>query len=149
MKKYPIGIQDFHELRRGGFLYVDKTREIFHLAQSGKYYFLSRPRRFGKSLLVSTLKYLFQGEREPFEGLWIEKHYDFEPHPVLHFSFSNIGYKTMGLAKALDEKLEAMAASLRISLERSVYDQKFAELLEKASQKGRQVVVLIDEYDKP
>jgi len=73
MKKYPIGIQDFRVLRQGGYIYVDKTREIAELVNSGKYYFLSRPRRFGKSLLISTLKYLFEGERELFEGLWIEQ----------------------------------------------------------------------------
>ncbi len=85
MKKYPIGIQDFRELRKRGYLYVDKTKEIYDLIETGKYYFLSRPRRFVKSLLISTLKYLFQGERELFEGLWIDERYDFEPHPVLHF----------------------------------------------------------------
>lgn len=101
MKKYPIGIQDFRELRKGGYLYIDKTQEIYDLIEYGKYYFLSRPRRFGKSLLISTLKYLFQAERELFEGLWIEDQYDFEPHPVLHFSFSALGYKDIGLEKKL------------------------------------------------
>ncbi|MCB0841294.1 MAG: AAA family ATPase, partial [Bacteroidetes bacterium] len=72
MQKYPIGIQDFRELRTGGYTYVDKTKEMYHLISSGKYYFLSRPRRFGKSLLLSTIKYFFQGEKELFEGLWIE-----------------------------------------------------------------------------
>ncbi len=149
MKKYPIGIQDFRELREGGYLYVDKTREIYELVETGKYYFLSRPRRFGKSLLVSSLKYLFLGERDFFKGLWIEDKYDFEPHPVLHFSFSSIGYKTMGLAEALDQRLNLMAASHEIQLKRSTYDQKFAELLEKLCKKERKVVLLIDEYDKP
>ncbi|MCB0595385.1 MAG: AAA family ATPase [Lewinellaceae bacterium] len=84
MQKYPIGIQDFRELRTGGYVYIDKTREVFGLIETGKYYFLSRPRRFGKSLLISTLKYLFQGERELFEGLWIEDKWDFQPYPVLY-----------------------------------------------------------------
>ena len=101
MKKYPIGIQDFRELRKGGYLYVDKTKKIAKVIESGKYYFLSRPRRFGKSLLISTLKYLFQGERELFEGLWLEGKYDFQPHPVLHFSFSTLGYKDIGLEAGL------------------------------------------------
>ena len=82
--KYPIGIQDFRELRRDGYVYVDKTRHIHRILTVGKYYFLSRPRRFGKSLLISTLKYLFQGERELFEGLWIEDKWDFQPYPVLY-----------------------------------------------------------------
>ncbi|MCO6492042.1 MAG: AAA family ATPase [Phaeodactylibacter sp.] len=149
MKKYPIGIQDFQKLREEGYFYVDKTREIFQLIKSGQYYFLSRPRRFGKSLLISTLKYLFQGERELFEGLWIENKYDFQPHPVLHFSFSSIGYKTMGLAAALDAKVKNLAASHGIELERETYDQKFAEILEKLGTGETKVVLLIDEYDKP
>lgn len=149
MKKYPIGIQDFRELRNGGFLYIDKTRELYELIDSGKYYFLSRPRRFGKSLLISTLKYLFQGDRELFEGLWIEDRHDFEPYPVIHISFSSIGYKTMGLANALDAAVDRLATSYKVKLERNTYDQKFAELLEKLCDKGRKVVLLIDEYDKP
>jgi hypothetical protein len=149
MQKYPIGIQDFRELRKGGYVYVDKTREIFELIESGKYYFLSRPRRFGKSLLISTLKYLFQGERELYKDLWIADKHDFNPHPVLHFSFSSIGYKTMGLEAALDAKIESLAAQHDINLDRTTYDQKFAELLEKLCSKAQKVVLLIDEYDKP
>ena len=149
MKKYPIGIQDFRKLREERYLYVDKTELIFDLIESGQYYFLSRPRRFGKSLLVSTLKYLFQGERELFDGLWIEGRQDWRPHPVLHFSFSSIGYKTMGLSAALDAKVEHLATSHEIELERKTYDQKFAELLEKLCEKEGNVVLLIDEYDKP
>ncbi|MDP5170056.1 MAG: AAA family ATPase, partial [Bacteroidia bacterium] len=95
MKRYPIGIQDFSELRGGKYLYVDKTRGMFDLVLSGKYFFLSRPRRFGKSLLLSTLKYFFLGRRDLFEGLWVDQHaqHEWEEHPVLHFSFSKIGYK--------------------------------------------------------
>jgi hypothetical protein len=149
MKKYPIGIQDFRKLREGNYLYVDKTEVIFKLITSGQYYFLSRPRRFGKSLLLSTLKYLFQGERELFDGLWIADQYDFKQHPVLHFSFSSIGYKTMGLAAALEAKVDDLAGAHQISLERKTYDQKFAELLTKLSTEERKVILLIDEYDKP
>ncbi len=149
MKKYPIGIQDFRELIKGGYMYIDKTREIFELIESGKYYFLSRPRRFGKSLLISTLKYLFQGERELFADLWIEDQHDWQSSPVLHLSFSSIGYKTMGLSAALDAKVDELAASHEIDLERKVYDQKLAELLKKLSLRENKVVLLIDEYDKP
>ena len=130
-------------------MYIDKTREIFELIESGKYYFLSRPRRFGKSLLISTLKYLFQGERELFADLWIEDQHDWQSSPVLHLSFSSIGYKTMGLSAALDAKVDELAASHEIDLERKVYDQKLAELLKKLSLRENKVVLLIDEYDKP
>ena len=88
MQKLPIGIQDFGELRGGGYLYVDKTELIFRLIDSGKYYFLSRPRRFGKSLLISTLRELFLGNKDLFEGLWIKDRYEFVPHPVIHIAFT-------------------------------------------------------------
>ncbi|RMG30525.1 MAG: AAA family ATPase, partial [Bacteroidetes bacterium] len=149
MKKYPIGIQDFKKLREEGYLYVDKTEEIYRLLTSGNYYFLSRPRRFGKSLLISTLKYLFQGERESFEGLWIEKHYDFEPHPVLHFSFSTLGYKDIGLEAGLYQSLDNKAEEAGIRLKQKGIGPRFQELIRQMARNGRQLVVLIDEYDKP
>jgi len=149
MKKYPIGIQDFRELRKGGYLYIDKTREIYDLIESGKYYFLSRPRRFGKSLLISTLKYLFQGERELFESLWMEDQYDFEPHPVLHFSFSALGYKDIGLEKGLHQALNNRAQAVGFSLTQEGIGPRFQELIQLLAKDGRQVVLLIDEYDKP
>lgn len=78
LQKLPIGIQTFSEIINGGYLYVDKTEVIHHLLSSGKYYFLSRPRRFGKSLTLSTIKSIYQGERELFQGLWIEDRWDWE-----------------------------------------------------------------------
>ncbi|MEZ4824942.1 MAG: AAA family ATPase [Bacteroidia bacterium] len=78
MKKYPIGIQDFAKIRQEDYLYVDKTREVFDLTQNGSYFFLSRPRRFGKSLLLSTLKYFFEGRRELFSGLWVDREADYD-----------------------------------------------------------------------
>jgi hypothetical protein len=149
MKKYPIGIQDFRELRKGGYLYVDKTQEIYNLIDSGKYYFLSRPRRFGKSLLISTLKYLFQGERALCEGLWINDEYDFEPHPVLHFSFSTLGYKDIGLEKGLHQALNNKAREAGFSLTQEGIGPRFQELIQGLAKEGQQVVLLIDEYDKP
>ena len=149
MKKYPIGIQDFRELRNGGYLYVDKTEAIYKLIESGKYYFLSRPRRFGKSLLISTLKYLFQGERDLFEGLWIEGKYDFEPHPVLHFSFSALGYKDIGLETGLHQALNNRAEEAGFSLTQQGIGPRFQELIQRLAKGGRKVVLLIDEYDKP
>ena len=149
MSKYPIGIQDFRKLRKGGYVYVDKTEEIFHLLQRGNYYFLSRPRRFGKSLLLSTLKYLFQGERELFEGLYIAEKYDFKPHPVLHFSFSTLGYKEIGLQAGLLQTLDNKAKEAGFVLTQKGIGPRFQELIHKLASKGTRVVLLIDEYDKP
>lgn len=74
--KYPIGIQDFRELREGGYVYVDKTKHLHRIITGGKFFFLSRPRRFGKSLLLSTINELYKGSKELFQGLWIENHWD-------------------------------------------------------------------------
>ncbi|KGE86997.1 MAG: AAA family ATPase [Phaeodactylibacter xiamenensis] len=149
MKKYPIGIQDFRKLREGGHLYVDKTESIFHLITEGQYYFLSRPRRFGKSLLVSTLKCLFLGERELFDGLWVANRYDFEPHPVLHFSFSALGYKDIGLERGLHQALNNKAEEAGFSLTQEGIGPRFQELIKRLAENGQKVVLLIDEYDKP
>ncbi len=100
---YPIGIQNFEKIRQGGFVYVDKTDLIYKIAQTGQYYFLSRPRRFGKSLLVSTMVAYFQGKKELFEGLAIaslEK--DWTEYPVLHFDLSGASYTDM---EALNDKI--------------------------------------------
>lgn len=147
--KLPIGIQSFEKLIEGGFLYVDKTEAIYNLTQKGSYYFLSRPRRFGKSLTLSTIKAVFQGQKELFDGLWIQDKLDWtQQHPVIHISFSSIGYKTLGLEVALNRMLDKQAEVNGIQLTTKNYDQKFKELIEKASKKNR-VVLLIDEYDKP
>ena len=94
--KLPIGVYDFETMRTRGYLYVDKTREIYRLVTEGMFYFLSRPRRFGKSVLVTTLKALFQGRRELFAGLWITEHgaWDWQPHPVLLLDFTEISNET-------------------------------------------------------
>ncbi|MCB9036814.1 MAG: AAA family ATPase [Lewinellaceae bacterium] len=149
MKKYPIGIQDFRELISGGYIYIDKTRQIFELIEAGKYYFLSRPRRFGKSLLVSTLKYLFQGERALFDGLWIEGRQDWRPHPVLHFSFSTLGYKDIGLEAGLHQALNNKAREAGFTLSQQGIGPRFQELLQWLGKGEQKVVLLIDEYDKP
>ena len=149
-KKYPIGIQDFKKLRENDFLYVDKTERVFELVTQGNYYFLSRPRRFGKSLLLSKLKYLFQAERSLFKGLWIEDKWDWEKkNPVIHISFSSIGYKTQGLETAITHKLHDLAQAYDITFKAQVYDQQFRELIEKLAEREGKVVLLIDEYDKP
>lgn len=149
MKKYPIGLQDFEELLKGGYLYVDKTESIFKIIEAGKYYFLSRPRRFGKSLLLSTLKYLFLGKKDLFDGLWIEGKYDFQPHPVLHFSFSTLGYREIGLKAGLLQALNNKAREAGFELTQQGLGPRFQELIHKLAKDGQQVVLLIDEYDKP
>ena len=150
MKKLPIGIQNFSELQGGDYLYVDKTELIFQLATQGKYYFLSRPRRFGKSLLVSTLSKLFQGKKELFESLWLHDQWDWShTYPVLEFQFNKASYKVTGLENFIYEELADKANQYNIKLKKSSYPAQLEELIEKLSQKYGQVVVLIDEYDKP
>jgi hypothetical protein len=150
MKKLPIGIQSFSEIRNGGYVYVDKTELVHRMVTMGKPYFLSRPRRFGKSLLVSTLKELFEGNKALFEGLWIEAHWDWEQrHPVLHFSFDAMDYEQSGLESALSRALDGQAKRLGLELSLSNYKARFNELITAAHEKYGQVVLLIDEYDKP
>ena len=149
---YPIGMQSFEDLRRKGFVYVDKTRQVFNLAVNGKYYFLSRPRRFGKSLLVSTMEAYFKGKKELFKGLAIgELEKDWNEYPVLHLDFSGKAYNAPDvLDKVLDDALckwEEMYGSVNRS---DVPGIRFGNVIEAACKKtGRQAVILIDEYDKP
>ena len=150
MKKLPIGLQDFARLRQEDFLYVDKTELIYRLATEGVYYFLSRPRRFGKSLLVSTLAELFRGRRELFEGLWIYDRWDWtKQHPVLDFRFNNASYKVIGLEAFLTEELALQAESFGIDLRGTSYPSQLRHLIVALAKQHGQVVVLIDEYDKP
>ncbi|MCP5047926.1 MAG: ATP-binding protein [bacterium] len=150
MKKLPIGIQSFSELIGGGYLYIDKTRDIHNLLTlAGKYYFLSRPRRFGKSLLVSTLKEVFSGNRELFKGLWIYNKIPWQKHPVIHLDFTQLEFQDSGtLEQSIIARLDKVAVANAIQLDAPGYKSRFAELIEKLSQQG-QVAVLIDEYDKP
>jgi len=149
MKKYPIGIQSFQEIREGNYLYVDKTRYLHELIEQGKYYFLSRPRRFGKSLTVSTLKAIFEGKKELFGGLWIEERYDFsEEFPVVHLEFNNLGHREAGLIPALDYRLKEIGKQYGIGLDAPSPGLKFDQLIRALATRNK-VVVLIDEYDKP
>ena len=151
LKKLPIGIQTFYKIRMENYLYVDKTEYLHNLTiGSGSYYFLSRPRRFGKSLTLSTLKAIFSGQKELFNGLWIADHRNWEQiHPVIHFSFSSIGYTTQGLEAAIAAELQTLSHNLGIVLEEKGIDRQFRELIRKLAQASGQVVLLIDEYDKP
>lgn len=146
----PIGIQDFEKLRSNGLLYVDKTRIIHGLLSKAGYYFLSRPRRFGKSLTLSTIRAIFEGKRELFQGLWIEDQWDWsKTHPVIHLSFSSIGYRTLGLEAAIAAELQVISETLGIALQAQTIDRQLEELIRKLAQRDDRVVLLIDEYDKP
>jgi Predicted AAA-ATPase len=150
MKNLPIGIQSFAKLRNTNCVYVDKTEQIYQLATTGSYYFLSRPRRFGKSLLISTLKELFLGNNALFEGLWIANKWDWtRKHPVIHISFDGVDYQGLGLSKGISKQLSFCAKQYGIKLVEKSLKSKFSELLYELCTKYGKVVVLIDEYDKP
>ncbi|GHT54732.1 ATPase AAA [Bacteroidia bacterium] len=151
MKNLPIGIQSFEVLRQGDWLYVDKTKIINELVTSGRVYFLSRPRRFGKSLLVSTMEALFQGKKSLFEGLDIYDKWDWtQTNPVIRLDFAGINNDTAANLQAdLEKVILKTAQEYGISLTR-VAAGSFFELISQLHQiTGQQVVVLIDEYDKP
>ncbi len=149
MLKYPIGIQSFQELIEGKYVYVDKTPDIYQLLQ-GKYYFLSRPRRFGKSLLLSTLKALFEGKRHLFDGLWIQDKIEWSAHPIVHISFTEVDFKYIGLEKALHQVLDRHALNYGIELLDTSVAFKYQELIRQLFKKfNKKVVILIDEYDTP
>ena len=148
-QKLPIGIQSFEKLREGDFLYVDKTEDIHRLVMEGNYYFLSRPRRFGKSLLLSTIKALFKGQRELFHNLWVESRWNWdEQYPVVHIGFSSIGYKELGLEKAIEKRLKEISSDFGIKITSEGNSQQFKELIQTLG-KDKGVILLIDEYDKP
>jgi len=151
MKPLPIGIQTFADLIEGGFLYVDKTAYIADLVSTAKgVYFLSRPRRFGKSLLLTTLKALFLGKRHLFKGLAIDSlDYDWAERPVIHIDMSLKRATTPDEFRTfLSNRVDDIAGEYGVKLERPAYDDRFAELIRRLSAKGK-VVVLVDEYDKP
>jgi hypothetical protein len=153
MKELPIGLQTLEDLIRGKAIYVDKTKEIYNMVKGvGKFYFLSRPRRFGKSLLISTLKELFKGSKEVFEGLYIYDKWDWgKKNPVIHLNFTEIDYTNVEeLKRSLMDFINSTAASYKVSLMNSTLSSRFAELIEQLHKStGQQVVMLIDEYDKP
>lgn len=150
--KYPIGIQNFEKLRNEGFLYIDKTALIRKMLQEGNYYFLSRPRRFGKSLLLSTIQAYFEGKRELFKGLAIDTdEMSWDAHPVLRFDLNAEKYETK---ESLDSLLNKQVSLYEDIYGRKAYDstisQRFDSLIRNACEKtGKRVVILIDEYDKP
>lgn len=151
-KIYPVGIQSFEEIRRGGYCYIDKTSLIYQLVKTGKYYFLSRPRRFGKSLLISTLEAYFLGKKELFQGLAMEGlEKDWTTYPVLHLDLNARKYEdAASLTAILNQHLESWEALYGDEKKERAPEERFAWIIEKACRAtGRNVVVLVDEYDKP
>ena len=149
---YPIGIQDFEKIRKDGFVYVDKTDLVYKMAQKGGYYFLSRPRRFGKSLLVSTLEAYFSGKKELFDGLAIaELEKDWIEYPVLRMDLSGKSYDSPEvLQQVFDDYLSRWEKKYGIENKFTVPGIRFSQVIEAAYlQTGKRAVVLIDEYDKP
>mgnify|MGYP000566693889 CR=1 FL=1 len=152
IRKLPIGIQTFDKLREGGFLYVDKTAMIYQIASTSTPYFLSRPRRFGKSLLISTFEAYFQGRKDLFQGLAIEQlETKWEQYPVLHLDLNARKYETAAdLTAMLNQYLEKWELLYGQEKEDRSPEERFAYVIERAcTLTGKQVVVLIDEYDKP
>ena len=152
IRKYPIGQQDFKYLRENDFLYVDKTGYLYPLVTTGKQIFLSRPRRFGKSLFLSTLKYYFLGEKELFEGLKVaglEK--EWIAYPVFHIEFNIESYIDVNsLHQALESNLSKLEKVWGKESHENTPSSRFSGLIRRAAEKtGRRVVVLVDEYDKP
>ena len=150
--KYPIGIQNFEDLRRNGYKYVDKTNFVYKLADEGKYYFLSRPRRFGKSLFLSTLEVYFQGKKELFEGLAI---YDLETewkkYPIFHIDLNTANFREKdSLYNVLNDYLTGWEDKYGARESEATLALRFKGVIARAAEKeGRGVVILIDEYDKP
>jgi len=149
-KKLPIGIQNFKEIIETNCVYVDKTGFVKQLIDHGKHFFLSRPRRFGKSLFLKTLEEVFKGKRDLFKGLEIDRSdYQWEEHPVIHFDFSKIPHQTTEKLEAgLKEAIESIALKEKISTSGQSFQTMFERLIQKLAEKNR-VVILVDEYDKP
>lgn len=151
--KYPIGIQTFEQIIKNGFVYVDKTDMVYSLATEGKTYFLSRPRRFGKSLLLSTLKAYFLGKKELFTGLKISNlEHDWQVHKVFHIDFNGVNFTIPdALENCLNEYLSLWEQEYAIPTEiQNTFGIRFEQIVKAAcEQSGHGAVVLIDEYDKP
>ena len=150
--KFPVGIQSFEDLRNKGFVYIDKTALVYQLVDTGKYYFLSRPRRFGKSLLMSTIEAYLSGRKDLFEGLALEKlETEWTQYPILHLDLNSQKYDTPeALTDILNNAVSQWEQTYGIVETEKSLGMRFGGVMQRAYEKtGRQVVVLIDEYDKP
>ena len=151
-KKYPVGIQNFEKIRSDNYCYIDKTELIYQMVKSGQYYFLSRPRRFGKSLLISTLEAYFQGKKDLFKGLAIENmENEWIEYPILHLDLNNQKYDAPEkLYEILNDALCRWEHLYGNSESETSLSLRFQGVIRRAEEKtGKKVVVLIDEYDKP
>lgn len=151
-KLYPIGIQNFESLRKDGYFYIDKTELVYKLVKTGRYFFLSRPRRFGKSLLISTFQAYFEGKKELFEGLAIEQlEKDWVKRPVLHIDLNIEKYDTPeSLDKILNNNLVLWEKLYGTDASETSFSLRFAGVIRRAcEQSGERVAILVDEYDKP
>ena len=152
MTKYPIGLQNFQGLREDGYVYVDKTAFVHEMASSGKYYFLSRPRRFGKSLFLSTLEAYYQGKKELFKGLALERlEKDWKAYPVLHLDLNAAKYTDPeALVSIFDGHFRHFEETYNINPSGLSLSERFKAIIRRAyEQTGQKVVILVDEYDKP
>ena len=151
-KIYPIGIQNFEKIRNDGYFYIDKTALMYQMVKTGSYYFLSRPRRFGKSLLISTLEAYFQGKKELFAGLAVERlEKDWIKYPILHLDLNIEKYDAPeSLYNILEKSLTAWEKLYGAEPSERSFSLRFAGIIERAcKQAGQRVVILVDEYDKP
>ena len=151
-RKLPIGIQTFEKIREGNYLYVDKTEMVYQIASASAPYFLSRPRRFGKSLLLTTFEAYFQGRKDLFQGLAIERlETEWKEYPVLHIDLNAENYKdTNGLQYILSRHLNLWEEKWGRDEREKTPSDRFSGIIRRAyEQSGSQVVVLVDEYDKP
>lgn len=152
IQKYPVGIQNFEKIRNGNFYYVDKTDLLYQLVQVEGYYFLSRPRRFGKSLLLSTIQAYFEGKKELFHGLAVEQlEQEWNTYPVLHLDLNAQKYDTPeSLYSMLNDALCNWESQYETRPSETTHSLRFQGVIQRAAEKcGQKVVVLIDEYDKP
>ena len=151
-KLYPVGIQNFESLRKDGFFYVDKTALMYRLVTTGRYYFLSRPRRFGKSLLISTLEAYFQGKRELFDGLAVASlEREWKRYPVIHLDLNAKKFdRPEDLIRLIDRQLLVLEEEYGKVKTDETIDDRFVSLIRNMNGRtGERVVILVDEYDKP
>jgi hypothetical protein len=151
MQKLPLGIQTFSEIREQNYLYVDKTEDIFRMINAGKYFFFSRPRRFGKSLLLDTLHEIFEGNEALFKGLWIENKIEWKRYPVVRIDFGKIVSQDGDLLEALLNEISRNAQRLEVTISNTLSPSiAFGDLLNNICEKygKNSIVLLIDEYDK-
>ena len=151
MKKLPLNEQNFRTIIENDFLYVDKTRQLYRMIDEGRLYFLSRPRRFGKTLVTSVLEHIFKGEKELFKGLYIaeQTNWDWQSYPVLSFNFAKLGHQITDLEELLEQELQKQAQKNGFQLTTKKISERVEELITKIATKNKPVVVLVDEYDKP